>query len=72
MTAKRGGREASFHSQVTGLDYSRLPITRTFTKKVRAKVRVIGSSEKIAKSKEKNSFYCIVNILIAFNCRNVK
>ena len=36
------------------------------------KVRVIGSSKKIAGSKEKNSFYCIVNILITFNCRNVK
>ena len=28
------------------------------------KVRVIGSSKKIAGSKEKNSFYCTVNILI--------
>ena len=35
-------------------------------------VRVIGSSKKIAESKVKNSFYCIVNILITFNCRNVK
>ena len=31
------------------------------------KVWVIGNSEKIA-----GSFYCIVNILITFNCRNVK
>ena len=31
------------------------------------KVRVIGSLKKIAGSKEKNSFYCIVNILISFN-----
>ena len=36
------------------------------------KVRVIGNSKKIAGSKEKNRFYCIVNILITFNCRNVK
>ena len=35
-------------------------------------VRVIGSSKKIAGSKEKNSCYCKVNILITFNCRNVK
>ena len=31
------------------------------------KVRVIGSLKKIAGSKEENSFYCIVNILISFN-----
>ena len=32
------------------------------------KVRVIGSSKKIAGSKKKkNSFYCMVNILITFN-----
>ena len=36
------------------------------------KVRVIGSSKKIAESKVKNSFYCTVNILITFNIRNVK
>ena len=36
------------------------------------KVRFIGSSKKIAGSKEKNSFYCTVNILITFNCRKVK
>ena len=36
------------------------------------KVRVIGSSKKIAGSKVKNSFYCTVNILITFYCRNVK
>ena len=35
-------------------------------------VRVIGSSKKIAASKEKNSFYCTVNIVITFNFRNVK
>ena len=35
-------------------------------------VRVIGSSKKIAGSKVKNSFYCTVNILITFYCRNVK
>ena len=52
-------------------DYSRLPMTRTF-KGNRKKVRVIGSSKKIAESKVKNSFYCTVNILITFNCRNVK
>ena len=52
-------------------DYSRLPITRTF-KGNRKKVRVIGSSKKIAESKVKNSFYCTVNISITFNCRNVK
>ena len=46
-------------------------ITRTF-KGNRKKVRVIESSKKIAESKEKNSFYCTVNILITFNCRNVK
>ena len=52
-------------------DYSRLPITRTF-KGNRKKVRVIGSSKKIAESKVKNSFYCTANISITFNCRNVK
>ena len=56
--------------------YSRLPITRTFKgnrKKFELSgVRVIGSSKKIAESKVKNSFYCTVNILITFNCRNVK
>ena len=36
------------------------------------KVRVIGSSKKIAESKVKNGFYYTVNILITFNCRNVK
>ena len=36
--------------------YNRLPITRTFRGN-RKKVRVIGSSEKIAESKVKNSFY---------------
>ena len=52
--------------------YSRLPITRTF-KGNQKKVRVyIGSSNKIAECKVKNSFYCTVNILITFNCRNVK
>ena len=35
------------------------------------KVRVIGSSKKIARSKEKDSF-CTVSILITFNCRNVE
>ena len=28
--------------------------------------------KEIAESKVKKSFYCIVNILIKFNCRNVK
>ena len=51
--------------------YSRLPITRTF-KGNRKKVRVNGSSKKIAESKVKKQFYCTVNILITFNCRNVK
>ena len=36
------------------------------------KFQVIGNPKKIAGSKEKNSFYCIVNILITLNCRNVK
>ena len=36
------------------------------------KVRVNGSSKKIAERKVKNSFYCTVNILITFNRRNVK
>ena len=36
------------------------------------KIRVIRSSKKIAENKVKNSFYCTVNILITFNCRNVK
>ena len=36
------------------------------------KVRVIGSSKKMAGSKVKNSFYCTVNILITFYCRNVE
>ena len=40
--------------------------------KSKKKVRVIWSSKKIAESKVKNSFYCTVNILITFNCRNVK
>ena len=42
-------------------------------------VRVIGSSKKIAGSKEKTvftglimTFYCTVNVLITFNCRKVK
>ena len=36
-------------------------------------VRVIGSLKKIAGGeKKKNSFHCIVNILITFNYRNVK
>ena len=52
-------------------NYSQLPITQT-VKGNRTKVRVIGSSKKIAGSKERNSCYCIVNILITFNCRNVK
>ena len=39
------------------MTYSRLPITRTF-KGNRKKVRVIGSSKKIAESKVKNSFQC--------------
>ena len=51
--------------------YSRLLITRTF-KGNRKKVRVIGSLKKIADIKVKNSFYCTVNILITFNCRNLK
>ena len=45
--------------------YSRLPITRTFKGK-RKKVRVIGSSKKIAESKIKNGLYCTVSILITF------
>ena len=37
------------------------------------KARVIGSLRKIAGGKEKkNSFYCTENILITFNCSNVK
>ena len=36
------------------------------------KFRVIGSSKKIAVSKEKNSVYCTVNVLITFTCGNVK
>ena len=52
------------------LSYSRLPITQTF-KGNRKKVRVIGSSKKIAESKVKKSFYCSVNISITFNCTNV-
>ena len=59
--------------------YSRLPITRTFKgnreieKRVELSgVRVIASSKKIAEIKVKNSFYCTANILITFNCRNVK
>ena len=47
------------------LHYIRLPITRTFQGNRKL--------EKIAESTpEKNSFYCIVKILITFNCRNVK
>ena len=56
--------------------YSRLPITRTFKgNRKRFKlsgVPVIGSSKKVARSKEKNCFYRIVTILITFNWRNVK
>ena len=52
-------------------DYSRLPMTRTFQGN-RKKVLVIGSSKEIAESKVKNSFYFTVNILVTFNCRNVK
>ena len=56
--------------------YSRLPKTRTFKgnrKKFELSgVQVIGSSKKIVESKVKNSFYCTLNILITFNCRNVK
>ena len=58
--------------------YGRLPKTRTFKgnrKKVRviwSSSQVIESSKKIAESTVKNSFYCTVNILITFNCRNVK
>ena len=51
--------------------YSLLPITHTF-KGNRKKVRVIASSKKIAEINLKNSFYCTMNILITFNCRNVK
>ena len=36
------------------------------------KVRVLGSLKEIAGSKGKTSFYSTVNILITFNCRNVK
>ena len=53
------------------MKYSRLPITQTFKgnqKKFELSgVRVIGSSKKIAKSKEKSNFHCTVNILITFN-----
>ena len=65
----------SAHCNVS-IIYSRLPITRTFKgnrKKFELSgVRVIGSSKKIAESKVKNSFYCTVNILITFTCRNVE
>ena len=46
-------------------DYSRLPIARTLKGKSK-KVRVIESSNKIAASKVKNSFYCTVNVLSHF------
>ena len=36
------------------------------------KVQVIGSSKYIARIKGKTSFYCTMNILNTFNCRNVK
>ena len=56
--------------------YGRLPITQTFKGNRKrfelSGVRVIESSKKIAESMVKNSFYCTVNILITFNCRNVK
>ena len=56
--------------------YSRLPITRTFKGNRKrfelSGVRVIESSKKIAGSKEKNSFYCTVSILITFNSKNVE
>ena len=38
----------------------------------RKKVRVSGILKKIAESKVKNSFYCTVNVLITFSCRNNK
>ena len=56
--------------------YSRLLITRTFKGNRKrfelSGVRVIESSKKIAENMVKDSFYCTVNILITFNCRNVK
>ena len=62
-----------YHFQIV---YSRLPITRTFKGNRKrfelSGVRVIESSKKIAESVVKNSFYLTVNILITFNCRNVK
>ena len=47
--------------------YSPLPITRTFKGN---RKKVIGRSKQIAWSKGKTSFYCTVNILITFSCRN--
>ena len=47
-----------------------LPITRTFrgnrNRFELSGVRVFGSLKKIARDEKKNSFYCIVNILITF------
>ena len=64
----RGGRLKCFPL------YSLLPITRTFKgnrKKFKLSgVRLIWSSKQIAGSMGKTSFYCAVNILITFNCRN--
>ena len=58
------------------LMYRQLPTTLTFKGNQKMfeleGVQVIRSSEKIVGSKEKNSFYCTVNILITVNCRNVK
>ena len=59
------------------LMYRQLLTTLTFkgnqkTFELEGLVQVIRSSEKIVGSKEKNSFYCTVNILITVNCRNVK
>ena len=64
-------RKEHTHSVIEQLHIQSTPDNSNLQGKSK-KVRVIGSSKKLAESKVKNSFYCTVNILIIFNCRNVK
>ena len=52
-------------------EYSQLPIIQTFKGNWK-RFKLSQARKKIAGSKEKNCFYCTVNTLITFNCRNVK
>ena len=59
---------ASLLALAKSIYYTRLPMTLTFKgyrKKFEiSRVRVIGSSKQMARSKGKTSFYCALNILI--------